>query len=52
MLDRCLTSGVARFREALALEMVMQRFVLDAGSSAVRFPLREVHLQLHVSYLC
>ena len=36
MLDRCLASGVAQFREALALEMVMQRFVLDAGSSAVR----------------
>ena len=38
MLDRCLASGVARFREALALEMVMQRFVLDAGSSAVSGP--------------
>lgn len=36
VLDRCLASGVAQFRERLALEMVMQRFVLDAGSNAVR----------------
>ena len=36
VLDRCLASGVAQFRERLALEMVMQRFLLDAGSNAVR----------------
>jgi hypothetical protein len=36
VLDRCMASGVAQFRESLALEMVMQRFVLDDGSNTVR----------------
>ena len=52
VLDRCLASGVAQFREALALEMVMQRFVLDAGSSAVRdSPACEAHLGPGASFL-